>query len=169
MTAVFRVVTSCSTVEIYRRFRGLYCVHHQGRQRGAATQKTAVFMLTAVRTSNSTKRLNFSVTCVLHIQLTHSSLFVYRVIIGENYKLLRTSLCKFATAFCNFIPLRYIYSPQHRIFKFTFPVRHQIFTHVKKQAKLQFCIFQSLWFCIGGRKLNSELCSTKHSLNLICF
>jgi hypothetical protein len=46
--AVFWVVAPCSLVEIYQRFRGRGCLHHQG----VTTQKTAIFVLTAVRTSN---------------------------------------------------------------------------------------------------------------------
>jgi hypothetical protein len=57
--AVFWVVAPCSLVEVYQRFRGPCCLHHQGdaltRLHGAATQKTAIFILTAVRTSNRTK------------------------------------------------------------------------------------------------------------------
>jgi hypothetical protein len=47
--AVFRVVASCSTVELYRRFRGAYCLHHQDNDEsstklhGATTQKTVIF------------------------------------------------------------------------------------------------------------------------------
>jgi hypothetical protein len=61
--AVFWVVASCSLVEVYRRFRGACCLHNQGdefthlyctRLHGAATQKTAIFILFAVRTSNPT-------------------------------------------------------------------------------------------------------------------
>jgi hypothetical protein len=28
--AVFWVVAPCSLVDVYRRFRGVYCLHHQG-------------------------------------------------------------------------------------------------------------------------------------------
>jgi hypothetical protein len=52
--AVFWVVAPCSLVEGYQRFRGPCCLHHQGRLHGATTQKTAIFILTAVRTSNPT-------------------------------------------------------------------------------------------------------------------
>jgi hypothetical protein len=31
--AVFWVVAPCSLVEVYRRFRGAYCLHHQGETR----------------------------------------------------------------------------------------------------------------------------------------
>jgi hypothetical protein len=43
--AVFWVVASCRLVWVYRRFRGLYCLHHQGDDwlHGATTQKTAIF------------------------------------------------------------------------------------------------------------------------------
>jgi hypothetical protein len=47
--AVFWVVAPCSLVEVYQRFRGPCCLHHQG-----IAQKTAIFILTAVRTSNPT-------------------------------------------------------------------------------------------------------------------
>jgi hypothetical protein len=47
--AVFWVVAPCSLVEVYQRFRGPCCLHRQG---DATTQKTAIFVLTAVRTSN---------------------------------------------------------------------------------------------------------------------
>jgi hypothetical protein len=53
---VFRVVALCSLVEVDRRFRGTYCLHHQGvrplnrrlismRLHGATTQKTAIFIV----------------------------------------------------------------------------------------------------------------------------
>jgi hypothetical protein len=42
--AVFWVVAPCSLVEVYQRFRGPCCLH----------QKTAIFILAAVRTSNLT-------------------------------------------------------------------------------------------------------------------
>jgi hypothetical protein len=63
--AVLWVVAPCSLVEVYQRFRGPCCPHHQEdpedpkrwqsstRLHGATTQKTAIFVLTAVRTSNS--------------------------------------------------------------------------------------------------------------------
>jgi hypothetical protein len=45
--AVFWVVAPCSQVEVYQRFRGPCCLHHQGetstRLHGATTQKTAIF------------------------------------------------------------------------------------------------------------------------------
>jgi hypothetical protein len=49
--AVFSVVAPCSLLEACQRFRGPCCLHHQG---GATTQKTAIFVLTAVRTPNPT-------------------------------------------------------------------------------------------------------------------
>jgi hypothetical protein len=61
--AVFWVVAPCSLVEVYRHFRGACCLHHQGKdlwnvgkllRDGATTQKTAVFILAAVKTSNPT-------------------------------------------------------------------------------------------------------------------
>jgi hypothetical protein len=44
--AVFWVVAPCSLVEVYQRFRGPCCLHHQGDDialHGATTQKTAIF------------------------------------------------------------------------------------------------------------------------------
>jgi hypothetical protein len=55
--AVFWVVASCSLVEVYQRFRGPCCLHHQGDR--PSTQKTAIFILTAVRTSNPTLSKKF--------------------------------------------------------------------------------------------------------------
>jgi hypothetical protein len=46
--AVFWVVALCSLVEVYQRFRDPCC-------QAATTQKTAIFVLTAVRTSNPTQ------------------------------------------------------------------------------------------------------------------
>jgi hypothetical protein len=63
---VFWDAASCSLVEVYRRFRGVYSLHHQGPDgdskhlwnvgklpdHGAASQKTVIFILAAVRTWN---------------------------------------------------------------------------------------------------------------------
>jgi hypothetical protein len=57
--AVFWVVVPCSLIEVYRRFRGTCCLHHQRwrqklplkrrktstRLHGAITQKTAIFVI----------------------------------------------------------------------------------------------------------------------------
>jgi hypothetical protein len=53
MIAVFWVVTPCSLAEVYQRFRGPCCLHHQGddssaRLHGATTQKTAIFILKTI-------------------------------------------------------------------------------------------------------------------------
>jgi hypothetical protein len=40
--AVFWVVASCSLVEVYQRFRGPCCLHHQGDD-STTTHKTAIF------------------------------------------------------------------------------------------------------------------------------
>jgi hypothetical protein len=43
---VFWVVAPCSLVDVYQRFRGPCCLHHQddsSRLHGATTQKTAIF------------------------------------------------------------------------------------------------------------------------------
>jgi hypothetical protein len=42
--AVFWVVAPCSLVEVYQRFRGPCCLHHQGTD-GTTTQKTAIFVI----------------------------------------------------------------------------------------------------------------------------
>jgi hypothetical protein len=43
MKSVFWDVAPCSLVEVYRRFRGAYCFHHQGDDNGVAnTSKTSV-------------------------------------------------------------------------------------------------------------------------------
>jgi hypothetical protein len=61
MTA-FLHVASCTLVEIDRRFKGAYCLHHRGdnspfkrrsvstRLHGAIFKKTAIFIRFAVRT-----------------------------------------------------------------------------------------------------------------------
>jgi hypothetical protein len=48
--AVFWVVAPCRLVEVYQRFRGPCCLHHQGndyssRLHGATTQKTTIFVI----------------------------------------------------------------------------------------------------------------------------
>jgi hypothetical protein len=43
---VFWDVASYSLIDTDRRFRGAYCLHHQG----ATSQKAAIFKLVAVRT-----------------------------------------------------------------------------------------------------------------------
>jgi hypothetical protein len=76
MMTVFWVVAPCSLAEVYQRFRGPCCLDHYGdeclmmeaartsetlvnfyRLHGATTQKTAIFVLTVVRTSNPTKSM----------------------------------------------------------------------------------------------------------------
>jgi hypothetical protein len=68
--AVFSVVAPCRLLQVYQRFRCPYCFHHQGDNHssyiwdagklipvythGATTQKTAIFLLTPVRTSSHT-------------------------------------------------------------------------------------------------------------------
>jgi hypothetical protein len=69
--AIFWVVALCSLAEGNQRFRGPCCLHHQGDKslialmmeavrtsetlvHGATTQKTAIFVLTTMRTSNPT-------------------------------------------------------------------------------------------------------------------
>jgi hypothetical protein len=64
--AVFWVVALCSLVEVYQHFRGPCYLHHQGdeftqqgplkrgRLHSATIQKTAIFILATVKTSNPT-------------------------------------------------------------------------------------------------------------------
>jgi hypothetical protein len=44
--AVFWVVAPWSLIEVYQRFRGPCCLHHQGDVIGATTQKTAILDVT---------------------------------------------------------------------------------------------------------------------------
>jgi hypothetical protein len=55
--AVLWNVAPCSLVAVYRRFRGARWLSYQGdiRLHGATIQNTAIFILAAVRTSNSTR------------------------------------------------------------------------------------------------------------------
>jgi hypothetical protein len=69
--AVFWVVAPCSLVEVYQRFRGPCCLHHQPRLHGITTQKTAIFVLTAVRTSNPTKNKVFCLNFVVQWYSIH--------------------------------------------------------------------------------------------------
>jgi hypothetical protein len=67
--AVFWVVPPCSLAEVYRRFRGPCCFHHRGdrqtRLHGATTQKTAIFILATVRTSDPTIGNIFHLWCMV--------------------------------------------------------------------------------------------------------
>jgi hypothetical protein len=60
--SVFWVVALCSPVEVYWRFRGAFCLHHQG----ATTQKTAIFVLAAVRTSNLKYHVNLLISKLIN-------------------------------------------------------------------------------------------------------
>jgi hypothetical protein len=70
---VFCVVAPCSLVDVYLRFGGSCCLHHQGdgSDYGGKTQKTAIFILAAVRTSNHTltKKFNWTVVAVVNALL----------------------------------------------------------------------------------------------------
>jgi hypothetical protein len=48
MIAVFWVVAPCSLVEVYRRFRGILCLHHQGDK---SLMSLIALMMEAVSTS----------------------------------------------------------------------------------------------------------------------
>jgi hypothetical protein len=47
--AVFWDVAPCSLVEVYRRFRGAYCLHYQGDEEAANTSETSVNLYQIIR------------------------------------------------------------------------------------------------------------------------
>jgi hypothetical protein len=49
--AVFRVVVPCSLVEVYQRFRGLCCLHHQGDE---GTHPSLIALMTEAARSSET-------------------------------------------------------------------------------------------------------------------
>jgi hypothetical protein len=49
--AVFWVIAPCSLVEVYRRFRGDYCLHNQGAE-AASTSETLVNFYHTTRRNN---------------------------------------------------------------------------------------------------------------------
>jgi hypothetical protein len=57
--AVFWVVAPCSLVEVYQRFRGPCCLHHQGE-----SQKTAIFIIIYMSFSSSCLYSHFFVPSV---------------------------------------------------------------------------------------------------------
>jgi hypothetical protein len=65
--AVFWVVAPCSLVEVCQRFRGPCCLYHQGDE--FIDRKTAIFVLTAVRTSNPTEDIFLSLLLFLRSKL----------------------------------------------------------------------------------------------------
>jgi hypothetical protein len=90
---VFWVVEPCSLVEVYRRFRrpcafiirSMIALMMEAartsetlvtstRLHGATTQKTAIFVLTAVRTSNPTNFINMSTQNEVVCQLVQTAL-----------------------------------------------------------------------------------------------
>jgi hypothetical protein len=72
--AVFWVVAPCSLVELYRRFRGAYCLHHQGDSDDGTPMTEAA--------STSEKPINFYKTArrnILensHLRTLHASDFL---------------------------------------------------------------------------------------------
>jgi hypothetical protein len=50
--AVFRVVVSCSLAEVYRRFRGACCLHHQCDDEAASTSETSGNVYQTTRHNN---------------------------------------------------------------------------------------------------------------------
>jgi hypothetical protein len=60
---VFRDVASCILVEIDRRFRGAYCLHHHG---DSTSQKAAILIHVAVRNSNLKKLYNLQSSQNIH-------------------------------------------------------------------------------------------------------
>jgi hypothetical protein len=63
--AVFWVVAPCSLVEVYQRFRGTYCLHHQTTRRNVP--ETAICILAAMKTRNLTKFFIFK--CVFYTDI----------------------------------------------------------------------------------------------------
>jgi hypothetical protein len=51
--AVFWVVEPCSLVEVYQRFRGVCCLHHQLTMEAARTSETLVNLYQTTRRYNS--------------------------------------------------------------------------------------------------------------------
>jgi hypothetical protein len=47
--AVFWVVASCSLVEVYRRFRGAFCLHYEGNEAASTSEKSVNFYETMIR------------------------------------------------------------------------------------------------------------------------
>jgi hypothetical protein len=54
---VFWDVAPCSLVEIDRRFRGAYCLYHQGRVEAVSTSETSVNLYKATRRNILERRL----------------------------------------------------------------------------------------------------------------
>jgi hypothetical protein len=53
--AVFSVVAPCSLVEVYRYFRGAYCLHHEGdsNSKAVSISKTPENLYNTTRRNNS--------------------------------------------------------------------------------------------------------------------
>jgi hypothetical protein len=79
--AVFWIVAPHSLVEVCRSFGGACCLHHHG----ATTQKTVIFILAAVRTSNLT--YNVQPRCLPYCS-TAEFVFGCRMIVDCREKLL---------------------------------------------------------------------------------
>jgi hypothetical protein len=56
--AVFRVVAPCSVVEVYQRFRGRCCLHHQGDESSAIFMQITVYRDTSVGRDSKKGREN---------------------------------------------------------------------------------------------------------------
>jgi hypothetical protein len=82
--AVFWVVAPCSLVEVYQRFRGPCCLHHQGdftRLHGSTTQKTAIFNLLEVQIKISKfYKERLAVQNVERLQSKNTDVFLFQIL-----------------------------------------------------------------------------------------
>jgi hypothetical protein len=79
LIAFFWVLAPFSLVEVYQRFRGPCCfivLTMEARLHGAKTQKTAIFVLTAVRTANPTTFISLKLDKLLgqHVSIIYNHL-----------------------------------------------------------------------------------------------
>jgi hypothetical protein len=82
--AVFWVVALCGLVEVYQRFTGPCCLHHQG----AATQETAIFILAAVETSDPTDFILSIMSIIYYVPMGCASYLIFRMCPGPSPSLL---------------------------------------------------------------------------------
>jgi hypothetical protein len=85
MMAIFWFVVPCSLVEAYQHFRGAFCLHHQN----TATQKTAIFILAAVRTSNLTTLDQF---CLLLYAICNVEINPFCGVVGNGFFIFQFSI-----------------------------------------------------------------------------
>jgi hypothetical protein len=80
--AVFWVVAQCSLVEVYQRFRGPCCLHHQGDDRvrlhGATTQNRAISLF-CVSSDSESMTLSLSLSHTHTHTHTHTHSVTYEI------------------------------------------------------------------------------------------